>query len=182
MLLCAWHIQRNLVSHLSGLAKKDKDLYDLLLSLPFVTCQEKFESIIEKANSSNTITQGELDYLEEKLKTKRKWSKSYTKHIFTGGICTTSRVEGLHGILRNALNSSSALTTVFSCFKMIEETELTKFKEEFNRHSRLQIQTNSNPVLKMKEQFSDYVYRKMIDKFNKSLAYRCEPLKKKSTW
>lgn len=62
--------------------------------------------------------------------------KSLTKHRFVTGVCTTSRVEGLHRVLQESLNSHSRLTELFQTFKNIESLKLEKYKEEFNRHSK----------------------------------------------
>jgi len=104
MLLCGWHVQRNFLSNLSGVAKKHKETYDEILDLPFVTCEKKFEEKIQKIWDSSKLSEQEEKYLREKLKTKYKWAKCYTKSSFCAGVCTTSRVEGLRSVLKKHLN------------------------------------------------------------------------------
>jgi len=100
LLLCSWHLQRNIVSHFSNLGKKNKVLFDRVIGLPFITCDQKFYDVIKAVEESEDISDKELEYLNEKLKTKNQWAKCFTKENFCGGICTTSRIEGLHGVLK----------------------------------------------------------------------------------
>ena len=41
-IICGWHVQKNMRSKLSGFKKKDEDLYNKALSLPFITNTDKF--------------------------------------------------------------------------------------------------------------------------------------------
>jgi len=62
---------------------------------------------------------------------KEKWAKCETKHTFAGGVCTTSRIEGLHGVLKKYVTSTSSLQNVLFCFREIEYTQIQKFNDEY---------------------------------------------------
>jgi len=171
MLLCGWHIQRNLISKLSALAKKDKKLYDKIINLPFVTCTNKFEEIIGEVKKSKTLSRIEFDYIQEKLKTKSKWAKSITKSQFCGGVCTTSRIEGLHGVLKRHLNANSSINKVFNCFRQLEIAQSQKHDQEFLRHQKQEQKFQSNPLKEIEKKYPEYIYKKIAPKFSKSLNY-----------
>ena len=183
LLLCSWHIQKNIISHLSSLGKKNKTLYDRVINLPFITCEKKFNDLIKTVEESEDVSIRERKYLEEKLKTKKQWAKCITKENFCGGICTTSRIEGLHGVLKRFLNSNSRLQGVFNCFRSIEKTQLQKFEQEYSRHKKQKIIAVSNPLELIKNEFSDFLYKKIAPKFSKALNYILEPNgRSKSSW
>jgi len=115
MLLCGWHIQKNISSKLSHLSKKDNSLFHKILNLPFITSKQKFKKTIEEFKDSENLSQSELEYIEMKLLTKEEWAKSETKSAFAG-------IEGLHGVLKSHLNSDSRLQELFECFQDIEST------------------------------------------------------------
>lgn len=181
MLLCGWHIQRNLVSKLSGLAKRNKEIYNLILSLPFITSESKFTESVNKIKNAG-LTNQELDYINLKLKTKTKWAKSYTKSVFCGGVSTTSRVEGLHGILKKHLNSNSNLQKVFSSFRHIEKSQLDKFCNEYNRHTIKGSIIDTSILKSIEEEFPTYIYKKIFPKFSKALAYVAIPDENSAEW
>ena len=108
------------------MAKKNKELYNKILSLPFVTRKEKFEEIVEEVSECDDVSDGQYDYLELKMKTKQLWANCYAKNAFAGGISTTSRIEGLHGVLKKRLTSGSSLVNVFQSFRSIEKTQIEK--------------------------------------------------------
>ena len=56
------------------------------------------------------------------------------KGSFAAGVCTASRIEGLHSVLKRHLNSNSSLQNIFSCFRFIETTQVKKFEEEFKKN------------------------------------------------
>lgn len=144
------------MAKLTALNKKDNDLYKKIINLPFVTSVEKFDSVIEAFEDSESPSENEKEYLQLKLQTKNKWAKCKTKTSFRGGVSTTSRIEGLHGVLRRYLNSTSSLQKVFFSFREIELTTISKFHDEFNRHSKQQI-ISANPLKAIEESHSKYV-------------------------
>lgn len=151
--------------------------------MPFVTCKEKFDEIIKSVKDSEHVSDKELEYLNGKLESKKQWAKCIMKEDFCGGICTTSRIEGLHGVLRRYLNSNSSLQGVFNCFRSIEEIQLQKFQEEFLRHKKQAKDINSNPLQLIKKDYHDYINKKITPKFCKALNYILEPNgRSKNSW
>jgi len=130
-------------------------MYELMINLPFVSSKKKFKESLNKIYASEDITESELNYLEAKLATKDKWAKCLVKSSFCGGVCTTSRIEGLHGVLKKHLNSNSSLRKVFSCFRQIEKTQLEKFTEEYNRHKKKVAEIDAVPFQEIKSKFSE---------------------------
>ena len=176
-------MQRNFVPKFSGLNKKNKDTYDKILNLPFITCQKKFEANLKEIFESEEITESEIKYLEEKLKTKNKWAKSFVKFRFCGGVCTTSRIEGLHGVLRRHLNSNSSLQKVFNCFRQLENIQVQRHEQEYLRHPKQSQPIQSNPLNDIKQTYPDYIYKKIALKFSKALNYVFENNgKTKNSW
>ena len=182
MLLCGWHIQRNFISKFSGMSKRNKKIYDMVLNLPFISCEKKFEEILEEIFASEDLTETEINYLNVKLQAKERWAKCRTKLSFCGGVCTTSRIEGLHAILKRHLNSNSSLQKLFNCFRQIEETQLEKFTEEYNRHAKKSAEIDAVPLKEIKKKFSEYIYKKLAPKFSKALNYILEKDRKFNTW
>jgi len=109
--------------------------------------------------------------LEEKLKTKERWAKSFVKSRFCGGVCTTSRIEGLHGVLRRCLNSNSSLQKVFNCFRQIEAIQVQKHEQEYKKHSKQAQIIQANPLIGVQRAYPGYVYKKIAPKFSKGLNY-----------
>ena len=136
-LICSWHFQRNLQSKFSSLIHTQKQLYNELINLPFITSEEKFEEVVSKLKVENILSESQRAYLERKLEEKNLWAKSANKKNFIVGVCTTSRIESMHRVLRDSLNSSSRLLKVFEVFKKIEETEIKHFQNEFARHKKI---------------------------------------------
>ena len=67
ILFCGWHIQKNFISHFSGLAKKDKVLYERLKNLPFISKEEKFNQVIKDTRDSTSLNNHQKDYLKKKF-------------------------------------------------------------------------------------------------------------------
>ena len=130
-------MQRNLASKFSFLLKENKELYDQVLELPFMTRKEKFDETIKELKKPGLLNDSQLNYLEMKLKIKDKWAKCLIKENFTVGISTTSRIESMHSVLSDRLNSNSRLNEVFDVFKKIEDSNISKFNEEFSRHKKI---------------------------------------------
>ena len=103
------------------------------MTLPFLTNETKFATILERFFESESVTSYQAEYMRKKLEKKAKWAKCFVKQEFTGGVSTTSRVEGLHAVQKKYLTSSSDLKTVFYSFRSLEKIQISKFKEEFQK-------------------------------------------------
>jgi len=70
LLLCSWHVQRNLISKFCYISKTNPELYKKITNLPFITNQANFEEIIDTLRSSNDIPKEQIQYLDKKLEKK----------------------------------------------------------------------------------------------------------------
>ena len=91
-------------------------LYDKLLSLPFVMKEEIFNQIIEGAENSSFLSENQKKYLNNKISYRENWAKCLIKKEFAAGLSTTSRIEGLHSVLKRYLTSNSCLQNIFIAF------------------------------------------------------------------
>lgn len=167
---------------MSGLAKRNLLLYRKALNLPFITDENKYYDIIEELKNSDDVTDTEWNYLENKRKNERFWAKCFIKSHFTGGVSTTSRVEGYHGKLKKYLTSGSNLQNVFYSFRVIEKTQIDKFTAEFQRHSKSENLSNILLLDKIKEKCSEYIIKKIQGKFIKALNYKTEKISNTKSW
>ena len=67
IVLCGWHLQKNLISKFSKVKKLDAEVYNQIISLPFITSEQKFNETISKVKKSKNITKIQKEYLEMKL-------------------------------------------------------------------------------------------------------------------
>jgi len=174
IVLCGWHLQRNLVSHFNKVKNLDADLYQKILYLPFVMSVEKFNNTLEEIKDSQHISKKQKDYIDLKLKTKNMWAKCLLKSKFTGGVSTTSRVECLHSVQKRYFTSNTNLQQVFHGFRSIEKTQILRFNEEFSGFTSDLLQKNINSLKDIKEKFPEYIYTKICPKFEKGLNYKHE--------
>ena len=85
------------------------------------------------------------------------------------------KIKVNYGILKGQLNSNSRFQELFQFFPKIELNIETKIKEEFIRHEKTsRTSLDARPLQQIKEQFSNYVYKKIIPKFSKGLNYMIE--------
>lgn len=183
-LICAWHLQRHFVSRFSGLCKRNRSLYDKAIILPFIKREEKFDKLIEELKKPGNMTEEEKKYLDSKLETKHTWAKCCLKNRFAAGVSTTSRIEGMHKMLKDYLNSNSTLTELFATFVKIETNQIQTYEEEFQRHSK-NIETVANNcklIEELSKIYSPYILKKMKQKFNKSLSYKNEEIISAKSW
>jgi len=87
-----------LISHFNKLKKVDSNLYNKIISLPFVTSSTKFQNIFKETKESQHIPDKQLEYFKMKLKSKDLWAKCYLKKGFIGEFPQHS---GLKASMRN---------------------------------------------------------------------------------
>jgi len=145
-----------------------------------MTSDKKFNDAIHKIKNSQHITKNQKEYLEMKLQTKELWAKCYLKSKFTGGISTTSRIEGLHAKQKKYLTSNTNLQGVFQGFRSIEKIHINRFKDEYLRHGQGTSIQNVNMLDELKKQFPEYIYKKLYPKYGKGLNYKHHNLTAKS--
>lgn len=120
---CIFHISENLPKNLKS---KLCDQYESFLH-DFYLCRnsvseelfyERWSNLIEKYSSTK-------DYLMRALYPNRQaWARAFTSKIFTAGIQTTSRVEGLNNIIKRELKTNSTLCDLISVLNTWLENEV----------------------------------------------------------
>jgi len=147
--------------------------------LSFITNENKFEDILEDVFDSEDVSDSQKDYLEEKMKGKELWAKCYLKYKFSGGISTTSRIEGLHAQQKKYMTSSSSLIKLSVSFRKIEQIQSTAFKDELTKHKKNFTTPTKIALLKEIENVcSEYAFKRILPKFYKSLNYTKKTLRK----
>lgn len=165
-----------MISRFSKLKGKDEILYNKIVSLPFITSRDKFQGTLDEIENSSQVTENQLEYLKSKLKDKTLWAKCFLKTRFVGGVSTTSRVEGLHAKQKAYLTSNTGLQRLFHCFRLIEQIQVSNFKEEYQRHRNSGQIGNINSLNEIQEKFPEYIYKKMYSRYCKGLNYKLEKI------
>jgi len=166
------------------LSKQNKELYERILNLPFISRRDKFDETIKELKKPKVLNQNQANYLESKLKIQDKWAKCIIQEKVTIGVSTTSRIESMHSVLAEKLNSNSRLNEVFDVFRKIENSQIIKFKEEFRKQKN-----NENPqafqgqlMQMLAKIYTPYPLKKLENKFLKSLSYEYVEEKKDCEW
>ena len=146
------------------------------MNIPFISSQEKFNNVIDEILDSDDITEKQVEYLEDKLNSKKNWAKCFLKKRFLGGISTTSHAEGLHALQKKYLNSNSNLQNLFYSFRFIEKTQIMKYEQEFRKIKKPESIEKINLLEQIKTDFPQYVYKKIYPKFCKALNYKHKAL------
>ena len=89
--------------------QEKKDLYKMILHLPFLDSIDEVRETIESIMKSNHIDDNKKKYLEQKLLKKEQWMKVHIMKNFTAGIISTQRVESFHAQLKKQVNSNCQL-------------------------------------------------------------------------
>jgi len=84
------------------------------------------------------------------------------KDVFTGGTCTTSRVEAKHRILKKYLNSGSNLQKVFKVFAKLEQLEIKNYFDEITKFANSEEENfmKSDLLKKLNGIYSPYAMNK----------------------
>lgn len=95
--------------------KNQKELYQIIVNLPYQEFIDKFEDQYDNLLQNSSINEHQKVYLKEYYETKYKWCKAYMKETnFTCGICSTQR--GINSGLKG-LNMNSSLQEMFDALK-----------------------------------------------------------------
>lgn len=188
--LCAWHIQQNLKKKFCFLNRSKKnesqddrkhktELYQMITNLPFLKYEEDFEEDYANILADDNITKELKNYLKEKVKQKELWVKAFIKTRFCAGMCTSSRIEAKHKVLKLFLNSSKRLSEIFDTFKALEYQEISKYFDEIIRINKgeSQIITKYDLVKELKKKYSPYCLEIVKNNLIEGLNYSVEKIK-----
>lgn len=118
---CIYHLSQNLPKRLKSILGKDylqflNDFYIARNSVSEDVFEYRWERLQDKYSQAK-------NYLTNTLyKTKESWAYCYTLKVFTGGMQSTQRVEGLNAIIHKEVESSMSLT--MACEKILKRLEV----------------------------------------------------------
>ncbi|CAG8645038.1 25258_t:CDS:2, partial [Gigaspora rosea] len=106
-LFCLYHLSQNLLKNLRSKLGEQyadfiNDFYSTRNSLSESVFETRFTNLLNKYPAASS-------YLRKLFLSKKSWACAYTFKIFTGGMQSTQRVEGLNNHIKTAINSSSTL-------------------------------------------------------------------------
>ena len=184
---CAWHISQNLKKRFSylnrGNIKEKKVLYQKIVNLPYTNDIEDFEEDYEEILKSEFISEENVKYLNAKWKDRKHWGKCFMKTQFCSGMCTSSRIEGKHRVLKTYLNSSKGLVEVFQTFKDLEHQEIKVFKDEIIKlKEKENKQYERTEIVKYFKDFSQYAINKIKQELIESNNYKIVKVRQANTW
>ena len=106
------------------------------------------------------------------------------KAIFTGGTCTTSRIEAKHRIYKTFLNSRSNLQKIFEVFIKLEKIEIKNYIEEIHafKESEEEIFLKSDLIKTCKNIYSSYDLNKVKLNFLLASNYDVDIIKTNKQW
>ena len=151
-----------------------KELYRLIINLPYSEKIDNFERDYSKISQDKNINKEDLDYLNKYYAIKTKWCKAFIKHYRTLGIFTNQRAESINALLKRELNKNSSLQEVIEVISS-KKHESNYFNEEeigtFLSVSRSKFYEKLNVIKYWKTQISDYIMRKIKMQIELSFNY-----------
>jgi len=137
---CSWHTSNNLKKHFMYLNKKKTDeaktVYRKIINLPYCDYVDDYHAIYEETIKNKLLSEESISYLQKRNKYCDQWVKAFMNGHFTGGTCTTSRIEAKHRILKKFLNSE--LQKVFEVFAELESIEIKNYIVEFASFTKVE--------------------------------------------
>ena len=101
--------------------------------MPFLNYPEEFEENVDKILDSIHINNDLKKYLKEKAREIESWVKGFMKKKFCCGMCSSSRIESKHRILKQYLDSGKRLSELFQVVKELEKMEISRMENEIER-------------------------------------------------
>ena len=186
-LYCSWHVSQNLKKKFAFLNRgknpQKQKLYNKIISLPYAEYVSDFEENYDSLIESDVLGEKNLEYLKQRWKDRHLWVKAYMKSYFCCGMCTTSRIEAKHRVLKNYLNSSKSLVTLFQVFKELESTEIKNFKDEIRKISkRTEKKYQSSNIMKYFNFVSEYGLNKIQQELIESINYKVKKANTENSW
>lgn len=129
--------------------------------------------------AENNLTQEQKNYLQDKSKQKQFWVKAFIKDKFSCGMCTSSRIEAKHKVLKTYLNSSKRLIEIFEIFLKLERQEISKFSDEIKTisHGDHKIVIKFKLMKEIKSQYSTYASNIAQNNLLEGLNYSIERIR-----
>ena len=121
--------------------------------------------------------------MKKKAEEKQFWVKGFMKSQFCCGMCSSSRIESKHSVLKRYLNSGKRLTELFKTVKEIEQREISNMENEVKRSRKNERKKKENMdiVKYFKEFYPEYVIERLKDNIMESINYKINQ-KASNTW
>ncbi|XP_021773531.1 protein FAR1-RELATED SEQUENCE 5-like [Chenopodium quinoa] len=112
--LCIWHIGENSRAHIRDLRQKDgfMDVFDRVLK----KCHTPLEFEYFWNKMTTDFKCNDNAWLNRLYELKYKWSRAYTKDVFSGGILSSQRSESTNNALSHRLHKSNSLYDFYNNF------------------------------------------------------------------
>lgn len=177
LLKCAWHLEQNLKKKVSHLNKGKKDLYETIVSLPYLRYEQDYHMSYDEIIQNEALDKKFIDYFKDINQSKELWVKCFIKKHFTCGMVTSSRVESKHRVLKEYLNGASRLGDVYACFKLLENQEKEVLKNEIQKFSRKENENldQYDLIKQAKNIYSEYVISLLKANIFQSIHYEVNP-------
>ena len=130
------------------------------------------------------LSQESVSYLEKKNEKSHLWVKAYMKVSFTGGTCTTSRIEAKHRIFKKFLNSGSSLQKIFETFAKLEKNEINNYFDEVEKFKENEQNAfkQSDLLKKLDEIYTSYAMNKVKSYFLVASNYDVDIERSNKKW
>jgi len=160
-------------TYLIELGKKlEKAEIEKLINLPYCSSKTEFEDFYQKLLNLD-LTKETKDYYAAKYQEKEKWCMAFKKTLPCLKINTTSRIEGLNGIIKKNISVSNGLLELF--YRLIEVSDNANnavYSDCGIIHSQLLSNLESNLVLMyLKAVISPYAYSQTALNLSKAFNY-----------
>lgn len=98
-------------------------------------------------------------------------------------MCSSSRIESKHRVLKQYLNSSKRLTELFQVLKNLEAVEISRMENEIekSRKNERKKKEKMDIIVSLKEIYSDYVLERVKDNLLDSINYKIDK-QEKNLW
>lgn len=152
-------------------------MYNQIINLPYHEYIHEFEDELKEIKKSKLLTADLKSYLDRKLKEKKLWAKCFMKSMFCCGMCTTSRIEAKHKILKKYLNSGKRLSEIFQVLKEAENREIALLKNEVVKDQKVKRKKHdqSDMIRFFKDTYGDYILERLKDNLIQSVNYKITP-------
>ena len=191
-LLCGWHVAQNLRSHTVPLSNQsvflvftfiekifEEDFIKNISQLPYCPSKSLVEELFDKIKKENRLSEKTKSYFQAKFETKERWCLAYKCDLPCLKINTTLRIEGINGVIKTELSSSSSLVELLYRLLNIANHKLNLPYPIGSQINQFLLETiENNPIIKnAKEYLSSYAFGQFVGNFikasgNNSRLYR----------
>jgi len=146
------------------------------VNLPYTENDYVFEENYKGILKNKSLSKENINYLNQRWNNRKLWGKCYMKDKFCIGMCTSSRIEAKHRVLKRFLNSSKGLVFLFRTLQDLEVMEIKNFQDEIiklsDKEDKQYLQTK---IMKhFQDDYSLYAQNKIKNELIESNNYKIE--------